>query len=151
VLAQNAGIATPSNASRPRNLHGVVGLEHGESDEDSDSDEDGEAAENSDVLAAVEEENPSPEVVDLTNLDWEEYTIDVAEPLQTRTRGGSFSPVCDDHSVPPFRSLSRKFVGPQIPLCKKLSGVQQILTAYAFITLLGCARSQCMSCQRLLH
>ena len=85
------------------------------------TDEDGEAAENSDVLAAVEEENPSPEVVDLTNLDWEEYTIDVAEPLQTRTRGGSFSPVCDDHSVPVFRSLSRNFVGPQIPHCKRLS------------------------------
>ena len=48
------------------NLHEAVGSDHGDSNEGSDSDEDGEAAENSDVLAAVEEENPGPEVVELS-------------------------------------------------------------------------------------
>jgi len=52
------------------NLHEAVGSDHGDSNEGSDSDEDGEAAGNLGVLAAVEEENPGPEVVDdLTDLD----------------------------------------------------------------------------------
>jgi len=63
------------------NLHEAVGSDHGDSNEGSDSDEDGEAAENSDVLPAVEEENPGPEVVDLTDLDWEEYTAIPLSPL----------------------------------------------------------------------
>ena len=80
MLASNAGILTPSSASRPRNVHGAAGSDHGDSNEDSDSDGDGEVAENSDILAAVEEENPGPEVVAQTILDWEEYAIDVAGP-----------------------------------------------------------------------
>ena len=68
VLAPNTGIATPSSTMIRTNLHEAVGSDHGDSNEDSNSDEDGEAAENSDVLADVEEENPGPEVVELMSL-----------------------------------------------------------------------------------
>ncbi len=81
VLPSNTGIATRLSASRPSNQHAVVGNDKGESEEDSDSDDDEEAAENSDILGAVEEENPSPEVIDLTDLEWDEYTIIHSEQL----------------------------------------------------------------------
>jgi len=125
VLPSNTGIATPLSASRPNNQHGTVGNDNGESEEDSDSDE--EAAENSTILNAVEEENPRPELIDLTALEWDEYAIDFSEPLQTRTG----SPIGVDDSLPPFYSPRRGFCGPKIPHCKDLTPGQLFGTFFS--------------------
>ena len=120
MLPLNNGIATPLSTSGPSNQHRTSGNDIGESDDSSDSDDDGEAAKNSNILDAVEEENPGSEVIDLTALDWVEYDIDPSEPLRTRTG----SPVGVDETVPSFRPPRRGFSGPKIPYCKHKSASQ---------------------------
>ena len=58
VIPSNTGIATPLSAITPCNQYKALSYDNGESEESSDSDEDAEAAENSNILGAVEEEKP---------------------------------------------------------------------------------------------
>jgi hypothetical protein len=59
-------------------------------------------------------------MIDLTNLEWEEYAIDSTEQLQTRTD----SPIGVDTTIPSFRPPRRGFCGPKIRHCEHLGAGQ---------------------------